>query len=289
MAAIVRSASARAAAAKSSPLDAYSTDRDALSTSPAPAGRDTGTHRRLDVATLHTDAGHEDRQLTHEPAHGAELVGVRRADDEATLAVLGPPRGDHHRHPLVERAAADVEVLQFAAAGVARAADREHGTVGQQRRGRVGAEVGAVGHRIGAVSPERLAGVELGGRADVAALGVEDDRHVWVTLVDVRAHALQRTFGPLGGEVSDLRLERAHEVGRRVHDVDAEAFDRGADVGRHHRVDRLGQVGRVGVEPDAQHRARRRPGRRELGVEAAHAAQLFAARKPSASAAAAST
>ena len=105
-----------------------------------------------------------------------ELLRVGRPDDEPALTELRPARGDHLGDPLVQRPAGDVEVLQLAGAGVARPADGEHRAAGEQRAGGVGAEVRVVRHGVGAVAPEHLAGVELGGRADVAALGVEEDR-----------------------------------------------------------------------------------------------------------------
>ena len=81
----------------------------------------------VEVAALGADAGHEDRQVADDAAHRAELLGVRRADDEAALAELAPSASATIvGHPLVQRRAADVEVLQLAAARVARAAQREH-------------------------------------------------------------------------------------------------------------------------------------------------------------------
>ena len=222
------------------------------------------------VTTLRTHAGHEDRQLAGDQAHRTERLRLGGADDEPALTVRRPAGGHHLGHPLVQGAAAHIELLHLGAAGVARAADREHGAGGEQRERGVGAEVRVVRHRVGAVAPERLAGVELGGRADVTALGVEDQRHVRVTLADVGAHPFQRPLGALGGEVGDLGFERAHEVGGGVDDGDAEPLDRRRRVDRHQRVERLGQLRRVGVEADAQHRSRRRPRRGELGVEAAH-------------------
>ena len=129
-----------------------------------------------DVATLLADAGDEDRQVAGDLAHRGELRRVGRPDDQSALAELGPAGGDHLGDTLVQRAAGDVEVLQLARAGVARPADGEHRAAGEQRLGGVGAEVRVVGRGVGAVAPEHLAGVELGGRADVAALGIEQDR-----------------------------------------------------------------------------------------------------------------
>ena len=97
---------------------------------------------------------------------------------------------------------------------------------GQERRRGVGPEVRVDGDRVRAVAPERLLRVVLGGRADVPALGVEHQHDVGVALTDVAADPFERRLGALRGEVGELRLERAHQVGRGVDDRDAEALDR---------------------------------------------------------------
>ena len=73
------------------------------------------------------------------------------------------------------------------------------------------------------------------------------------------------------GEVGDLRLERADQIGGGVDDRRAEAGD---GVGR--AVERRREPRRIGVEPDAQHRARRRPGLVEPVVEAHHSSSVMA-------------
>ena len=67
--------------------------------------------------------------------------------------------------------------------------------------------------------------------------------------VDVRNQAGQHVFGPLGGEVGDLRLEGADGVGGGGDDVAAEAVD-----GLRPRTQMGGDAGRIRVQPHAQHR-----------------------------------
>ena len=81
-------------------------------------------------------------------------------------------------------------------------------------------------------------------------------------LLDVGAHRLECGLGPLRREVGDLRLEGADEVGGGVDDRAAEPLD---GVGC--TVERRRQSCRVGVEADAQHRPRRRPGGAQLLAE----------------------
>ena len=192
-----------------------------------------------------------------------ELCRVGRPDDEPAVTERRPACRHHLGDALVQRPAADLEVLQLAAAGVAGAADREHRAAGEQRADGIGAEVWVARDGVSPVAIERLAGVELGGRADVAALGVEDDRHVGMAVLDVRAHRLERRLGAVRGEVGDLRLEGADEVGGGVDDGAAESLDR---VGR--PVERRRQPRRIGVEPDAQQRLRRGPRGAQLVAEA---------------------
>jgi hypothetical protein len=65
---------------------------------------------------------------------------------------------------------------------------------------------------------EGLDGVLLGGAADVAALGVEDDRDAGMLFVDVGDQRFELVFGAAGGEVGDLRLEAADQVGGGIDD-----------------------------------------------------------------------
>ena len=147
--------------------------------------------------------------------------------------------------------------LEVVAARVARPAEQDHATaagVVEERFDRVGPHVRVDRDGVGAVAIERLAGVVGGGRADVAAFRVEDQRDVGIRRADVAADVLERILVALAGEVGDLRLERARDVGGGVDDLPTEALGGVRRIG-----DRGGVAGRIGVEPDAEHRARRRP------------------------------
>ena len=79
----------------------------------------------------------------------------------------------------------------------------------QKRLRGILAHVGIQRHRIGAEALERLAGVLLRGAADVAALGVQDHRHIRVFRIDMRNQALQCSFAMVvRGEIRNLRFER---------------------------------------------------------------------------------
>ena len=151
--------------------------------------------------------------------HRGELLGVRRPDDEPALAELRPPLGDHRARPA--GTAARPPTSRSCRSPLPGLLVRHRASTPPRSRngvGGVGAEVRVDGHGVGAVAVERLAGVVLGRRADVAALGVEHEHDVGVALADVAADRFQLRLGPLRGEVGDLRLERAHEVGGGVDD-----------------------------------------------------------------------
>ena len=173
------------------------------------AGCDGG----LDVAALRAHAGHQQRQVADDGPHLPQLVGVGGTDHEAAVADVVPLVGHSPGDVGVQRLAVDHQRLEVAAARVAGAAQHEHATVGvaQERLDRVGAQVRVHGDDVGAVAVERFAGVLLGGAADVAALGVEHQQHVGMAVADVRAQPLELGLGADGGEVGDLRLERAHQ------------------------------------------------------------------------------
>ena len=150
---------------------------------------------------------------------------------------------------LVERHSGDIEHLQVVAARVAGAAKQEGAAVRIRKKGvdRVLAHVGRKRDRVRVVAFERLARIVLGRGADVAALGVEDHRHLRMLAVDVRDQLLELVFCARGGKVGDLRLERTGEFGRRIDDVAAESKDGVAGAA---------QLGRkalgVRIEADAQ-------------------------------------
>lgn len=89
----------------------------------------------------------------------------------------------------------------------------------------VGAEIRVHRHRIGAVSLECLACVQFRRVADVAALGVEDERNLGIRDLDVITDALQLGLRAERREISDLWLECA-DVRRGCIDYrDAEVSD----------------------------------------------------------------
>ena len=74
---------------------------------------------------------------------------------------------------------------------------------------RVGSEIRVHGHGIGVVANECLTCVVFGGRADITALGIEDQYMIRVGIADVCADPLELRLGTLRCEVCDLRFERA--------------------------------------------------------------------------------
>ena len=218
---------------------------------------------RCRVAPLSAHAGHENREVGRDRAHVGELLRVRGSDDEATIAPCRPVMRHHLGHVGVHRLAVGDERLDVVAPRIAGAAERDHtAPVLEVGRHRVGAEVRIHGDRVSSVAPERLAGIVLGRGADVATLGVEDQRHVGVGLADIPTDAFQRLFLALAREVGDLWLERTDEVGGGIDDRPAEGL--GGSV---HAVERKRHAGRVGVETDTQHRRGRCPRPIELTEE----------------------
>ena len=111
-------------------------------------------------------------------------------------------------------------VLQIVTAGVGGAAQQKSAFafVLEVRRHRVPAHEGREGDRVGAVALKSFDGVLLGGAADVAALGVQDDGHLRRHAAHVFHQALELAFGAVRGKVGNLRLEGDHQVGRGIHD-----------------------------------------------------------------------
>ena len=147
-----------------------------------------------------------------------------------------------------QRPAVDQEILQVAGAGVRRATQDDHALVAAVEEGlhRIAAEIGVDRHRVGAVTIESLDDVVLRRAADVAALGVEDHRHAGMIRVDMLDQSRQRVFGAERGEVGDLRLEGANQIGGGVDDGATE-FEHGIGV----VAQRRREFRRFGVEADA--------------------------------------
>ena len=99
------------------------------------------------------------------------------------------------------------------------------------------------------VALECFDGVALGGVADVAALGIQNHRHVRVGAMDVVDRALELVFRFVRRVVRELRLVGAHEVRRGVDDRLVELEDRrgSAAIDARHALD-------LRVEPHADER-----------------------------------
>jgi hypothetical protein len=205
--------------------------------------------------------GHQQRHFTDDRAHAGELLRIGRADDQRALPGGVPFARRLLGDQFIERRVASAEFLELevASAGVRGAAEQENAflRIGEPRLKRIAAHERIHGHRIGLVTLEALDRVLLGGAADVAALGVEDDRDAGVKLVDMVDDRFELGFGAARGEVGDLRLESADQIGGGVDDRGAEAVDAIRPVfegGREFR--------RIGIEADAQQRIVLAPRRR---------------------------
>ena len=121
----------------------------------------------------------------------------------------------------VQRHAAGIQRLQVGAARVGSATQHDGATLAalQVRQHRIETHVGIDRHGAGVVTLEGFTGVLLGGGADVAALGIEDQRHLRVRRSDVAAQVFELVFGTRCGEVGDLWLEGAGQVGGGVNNV----------------------------------------------------------------------
>ncbi len=206
---------------------------------------------RHEVTSLGSDPRHEEREVAGDATDGGHVLGGCRADDQPAVATLRPLAGHHQRDPLIEREAADVEVLQVEAPGVAGPAQCEDAAALEEGDGGVRAEIWVHRDGVGGVPVERFTGVVLGRRADVATLGVQHEHDVWMAFADVGADRFERRLRPLCGEVGDLRLERADEIRGCIDDGGAEPDDGVASAGEW-----LGERRGIRIEPHAEHRTR---------------------------------
>jgi hypothetical protein len=133
--------------------------------------------------------------------------------------------------------------------GIGGAAQHDQAPIRELQVGldRIEAHVGVDGQRIGGVALEGLPGVLLGGRPDIATLGIQHHRHRRVPSVDVGNQVLQLVLGMGCREVGDLRLECTGQIRSGIHDALAE----GKDCVRAFSQMR-GKSSHVGIEPDAQ-------------------------------------
>ena len=222
-------------------------------------------------AALRADARHEQRHVADERPYRSQFGRVGRSDDEPELAATIPVAAGQPRHTLIQRLAADVEHLQIGAAGIAGPAQQKGAAVGVGKKwlDRIATHVGRERHGVGTVTLEGLACVVFRGRADIAALDVEDHRDVGMPFVQVRQQPFELRLGARRGEIRELRLEGADEVGGRVDDLAAEGVDRVWRI-----TQRRGQTRRIGIESDAEQRPGLLPASREPIDEACPSTQV---------------
>src|SRR4029077_512676 len=103
----------------------------------------------------------ERRAAPDQGAYLGQLARVGGADHQQAVAARVPASRGELGHRLVQRAAADVEILQVARPGVGGAAQDDDAAVGvlQERLERIAAEVGIDRDRVGPVALEGLDGV----------------------------------------------------------------------------------------------------------------------------------
>ncbi len=194
---------------------------------PRPRASRPASTVRAHVAALGADAGDEDRHVAHDRPHGRELGRIGGADHDGAVAVPVPVLGDAPRHGAVERLAADLtgpgtRRRRGWRCGRGRSCPRSARS--RKGRERLAAEIGVDRDGVGAEPVEGVVDVALVGRADVAALGVVDDRHGGRRGPDVAHHGASAATParPEALEEGGVGLERAGEVGRGVDDRGAE-------------------------------------------------------------------
>ena len=193
----------------------------------APAGFDGGGG----VAALCAHARDEQRHGGRQGPHALDLGGVGRAHHQAQLPIEVPVALRELRDVFKQTRLAvhrgQALVLKIVAAGVGGAAEQKRAFAVALQIGlhRIETHVGRERDGVGAKALKGLDGVLLGGRADVAALGVQDDRHMGCHAAHVGHQTLQLLFGAVRGEVGDLGFEGHGQVGRGVDDGGAKVED----------------------------------------------------------------
>ena len=176
-------------------------------------GIEAGLERLRQIAPLGADPRNQQRHGADRFTNPGQLVGIGGASHQHQVA-FAIPRLGRRRDAQVQRRLRGMR-LQPAAARVAGAAQQGHAAsrVAQERANALLAKIGIDRHRIRVVALENLLGVQLGRGADVAALGVENDRHLRPALLNEGDDAGQLILRPLGGEVGRLGLEGADQIG----------------------------------------------------------------------------
>src|SRR6476469_332425 len=233
-----------------------------------------GRGEQLGAAALRADAGQQQDGVRHQLAGPGDGLGLRGADhrahagEAARADVRGAPRRGQLGHPLPHRSAIGQRLLlDVGAAGVRGAGEHEQaGAVaagGQEGREGVAAHVRSHGQGVGH-RPLAVPGVQPGlgvggaGRADIAALGVDD--HQQTGLACQLADPLERRDAVAAErlEERDLRLHRDGLAGHRVDHAGAEPLV-GPGPARAARPEAGDQLGRQlldpGIEADAQRAA----------------------------------
>ena len=208
-----------------------------------------GRHGGRHVAALGADARHQQRHVADDRAHLRQLVREGGADHQRALAVLVPFFSHQARHVLVQRLAVDIQKLQVGTARIRGAAQDDDTALFPLhiRFNGIGTHIGIHGDGVGAVALERLARVLGRGGADVAALGVQDQRDVRILVAQIEANVFQLAFRAERREIGDLRLERASQVGGGVDDRRAKGENAVRFIAQFGR-----QAAHVRVQPDAQ-------------------------------------
>ena len=115
-------------------------------------------------------------------------------------------------------------------------------------RYRVEAHKGRQRNRVRPIALKRFNGILLGRAANVAALGVQNNRHIRRGAAHVRHQALQLVLSAVRGKVGDLRLEGDDQVGHAVNNCGAKIVDFAGVA-----LEFGGKARWLRVQPDAQH------------------------------------
>ena len=215
----------------------------------------TSAHRGQRVAALRAHAGDQQGQGGRELAHPFNLRRVGGAHHQTQLAVHVPRALRQLRHMLVQQGLAghtgQALALQIVAAGVGGAAQQKSAFARVRQVGlhRIKTHEGRERDRIGPIALKGLDGVLLGGAANVAALGVQNDRHRRGIGPHVVHQALQLRLSAVSGEVGNLGFEGDHQISGGVNDAGAKVKNMIRPT-----APSPGQLGRVWIQPHAQQR-----------------------------------